>query len=425
MFWQPRSRRQLGGLAVSLTCFLAISLPCSVALKLTGRGTTFGTAFLLNYHWTIEQSDLPSIVFESATTPPPGRRYQALGRTAENSSPQRARSVPELHSDMMSIKNAFGPTMIKSPLDTGVLKHPPEKISELGNVYYFGNPIPGTCPLWFDVGYWQDGIKIGLAPLNSLSVFLVDWGYYFTYYLSFVMTSWALAAILSRSPCLTWRSVREAGVLWLLPITAMLFYSLDVNVVNEHPTTQRYFSAFVFLLSCGFLLSMRVPRSKLSSFVIASITVINFIFCALWFTRTMSAFADDYKQNLHRSSRIAKVLNEAGLKLGSETALVAPNQSSLDPTWARMAGVRITAEILDPVSFWAADEQARRAVLAALQKRGIQAIINDAHNKTLVTPPPGMGAPLPDNARAFENIRKTWTSWQEVPGTDFYFCPLR
>lgn len=76
----------------------------------------------------------------------------------------------------------------------------------------------------------------------------------------------------------------------------------------------------------------------------------------------------------HDNWLLAERLRQSGIRAGDRVAVVNPPYMSY---WARLAKVRIAAEVMEPRKFWAAAEPTQEAAMDALQRAGIRAIIAD------------------------------------------------
>jgi hypothetical protein len=76
----------------------------------------------------------------------------------------------------------------------------------------------------------------------------------------------------------------------------------------------------------------------------------------------------------HDNWLLAERLRESGVRPGDHVAVVNPPYMSY---WARLAKVRIAAEVMEPRKFWAAGGTTQEAAVAALQRAGIRAIVAD------------------------------------------------
>lgn len=302
--------------------FAAISLPYSLMLSSSGRTSTVLSAARLNYLWTILNG--PTIVDHYS------RGYSHL-------------------------------------------KHPPALIFKDPKVYYYARPIDGTFPLWFDVGYWADGIDVKIDPFESLVCFAADWCYFFKSFLYVPVLSFLAVVIITASPAICLRAMGRMRLPLFVSVLALLSYSLVVNVIKEQPQTQRYFPGFALLIYMSTLMGLKVKRSSRSMIAVITFSVITLTFCCTALRREVRLAGYSAKLATHETQDIAIALNRAGLLPGEEVAMMANSENDL--SYYKMAGLKIVATIAEPCLYWLDTLSQRQHLNELLRKRGIKAII--------------------------------------------------
>ncbi len=288
----------------------------------------------------------------------------------------------------------------------GTPVHPPRRVFDDPPVYEFAGPVGGTYAMSYDPGYWTAGLEptIGFAQL-ARSVVTQGMAYFDLFFRTqggFLATT--LLLLLMTSSTARQPGPLEAGLLLSLwAVAAFGLYSL------VHVTT-RYIAPFVVLLWAGLLSGIRLPDGQqgrrllntgsamLVLFVWMNIATLNLEGLAAMSGfaplsesgATAGQFSDGHNVD---HPAIAEAILAQGLERGDQVAFIGYSFSAY---WARLARLRIVAEIHpeDVAEFWEADAERQDAVLQALSRTGVKAVVSEP-------PPPG---PL---ARRWEPIGET------------------
>ena len=102
----------------------------------------------------------------------------------------------------------------------------------------------------------------------------------------------------------------------------------------------------------------------------------------------------------HENWIVAERLVHAGVHAGARVAVANPPYMCY---WARLANVRIAAEVMNPHGFWALDAETHAKAEAALRRFGIRAIVAEEAPDAL---PPG-----------WESVDETSYSFRVLPVT--------
>ena len=375
-----------------LTCFLAaasifaiVSLPYGIALSAQGRTSTVLAATRLNYLWTVLNG--PSILDDYS----PAYKH---------------------------------------------LNHPLQKVSEHPKTYYFGRPIPGSFPLWYDVGYWTDGVEVKFSPFDSAIVFIADWLFFWYHFLCYVFWSWLIVGVI----CARLPFSRASIVSMRVPLTVSLWslfcYSIVVNVITEQPATLRYFPSYTVLLFCAFIGMLRIPRTFRSRVAIYAMCAVTCTYCFFDLKKEVRVQKRFLAIANHHDQDTAVLLNKNGLKPGDDVALL--SSEKLDMVWTRMAGLRIAAAIAEPLVYWEMTPEARKNLNRKLKDLNIKAIVfkttaadatdpsywaNFAEVKLKPTNVQGqfvLDSQKVDKLKVFDARE----GWKKVAGANYYFLPL-
>jgi len=173
-------------------------------------------------------------------------------------------------------------------------------------------------------------------------------------------------------------SVRDLLTYWLVLVPALAGLSIYALVHVEY----RYVSSFVVLGWAAVLAGVRLPGSSASKTIIHYVSVTSL--AAMLLTIGAGALpavrqtAVDLRLRTdaapHRQWQVADQLLEMGLRPGDKVAHVGQALKSWS-YWARLAGVRIIAELRPDDSFWLADDATRARVMEAFASTGARAVI--------------------------------------------------
>jgi len=290
------------------------------------------------------------------------------------------------------------------PPGLGKPVHPTRKIFERPAAFEFATPIPGTYPPGYDPTYWNEGVtprfdfqqekaRIITSVPRLLDMFLGR----FVSGVPATATMPALSAgiLLMYVLAPKWRvSLRNLAGQWFLlvpPLGAFLMYAL---VLVE----TRYVGAYYAVFCAGLLAGVALPDLPEAKKWATTLTV-QVVSVTLLILVIVTGFDVLIGANVGpKQWQVAEYLHQAGVRRGEQVAQVCGNGNL---GWARLARVRITAEV-PPASmrdYIQADDTLRSQVVSALFATGVKAIVSGIQQKT--------GCP---------------TEWREVADTGMYVC---
>ncbi|HEY2989187.1 MAG TPA: hypothetical protein VGL11_15755 [Candidatus Binatia bacterium] len=265
---------------------------------------------------------------------------------------------------------------------SGTPLHPTRKIFSDPATFEFDRPIQVTYPLWYDITYWYDGLKIHFdfarqakVVWNNLSEIKRDLlglnGGLITGFLVLLFASSARRSIL-----------KDFSAYWFLIVPALAglgLYSLTLVL-------DRYVAPFlVLLISSAFWAAgaRALPEKK---GVLAGVTA------ALWFMLALELVPDVYAAagdlagrrgaDPHPYWQVAEELKKMGLRPGDKVASISyANVNNVK--WARLARAKIVAEVYHSIyepeknDFWKARPTAQQEIIRALAKTGARVIVSD------------------------------------------------
>jgi hypothetical protein len=277
------------------------------------------------------------------------------------------------------------------------LKHPMTLLHSSPDIFGFREPIAYTYPPRQDMEYWSAGANAVINPRDQLRAIGENLTVLFTD--SHIVPMWGLIggglALLLMSPNTPQRfkNILRSWPLLVPGIAAPCLYLL----VSVEP---RYVAPFLVLLALGlfpgiFLLNRKdaARRTAISMVVLAaSVTV----FTALLVIYHLAGFPREEPGELW--VQVGKSLNAVGVRPGEDVAII--GDCSDGCRWARMARVRIVAQILreDVDDFWrVSGTRVKGQVYDAFVRAGAKAVVAEK------TPPSG-----------------EFADWQRLGDTHYY-----
>jgi hypothetical protein len=289
---------------------------------------------------------------------------------------------------------------------TGTARHPVRRILSTPAVYEFGTPIAGTYPLGYDMSYWYEGIvpqidiqsefRAVRANLDPLIEALKD-----EQPLILAALTLTVFAQLSGPKQVLLVSLRDGWVLLVLSFWGLAIFTW-VYFVMRHVTP------FLLLGWMGIFALIRVPNSVQSRRVLASVLLpVMLVLClpvarqTVRETRAIAAgriYGTDSAG--HPLWEVADGLRRTGVEPGDWVTVV--GNGGYHAYWARLARVKIVAEVPDEEAFWKLDTEEGARVMQALASTRARVVVARA---------------IPDAAR---NV-----GWTRVGSTTYYQYRLR
>jgi hypothetical protein len=321
------ARRALGGALVAVLALTVVSAPYVYAISRHKGRLTFGDVGGLNYAWFVSWPGMPVSCWRGL------------------------------------------------PAGSGTPLHPPRLIYSSPHVFDFSSAEMGTYPLWFDPAYWNDGLKApfslrkqlhrsGIGLLTLLKVTLFDQREVTLCFAFLLLYVWR-----RRSPVI-------GKLLWTLLTMAVVGFGIYLLVLVD----QRFLGAFYVFLWAA-VLAYAAPALREDKRLLRS-----FAACLLLAVVAANALTirKEYEGRNRKNPQVAaaEALLAAGIRPGDRVGIIG---DGYEAAWARMAGVRITAQIPDrepgtavsvTESFWSADEATRAAALEAMRATGIRAVVS-------------------------------------------------
>lgn len=253
--------------------------------------------------------------------------------------------------------------------------HATRQISEGPAIYEFATPIAGTYPPWYDPSYWYEGESLRLSArkmLGRLAFHVVKW--------------WpTVAPLIAVFGVLWWVSARSAIIgakmrpfapLTVPSAAALLMYGL----VHVEP---RYIGPFVVLLTLGGLAGLPLPPLGIGRIILqgGAIGLAVSLAAPLCAGLLLNALALVRRPDLsgpstHVQWEVARALHEVGVR---PTDPVASIGGEMSPAWARLARVRVVAQMpaAEANGFWVSDPATQAQVTELFAGTGARAIVTN------------------------------------------------
>jgi 4-amino-4-deoxy-L-arabinose transferase-like glycosyltransferase len=274
-------------------------------------------------------------------------------------------------------KAAGGPFFAPASGPPPYLKHPLTLLHENPDAFGFTEPLAYTYPPRQDMEYWGAGTTVVFDPRNQIRAISENLTVLFADPHIVPMSGLIVAGLLLLlvTPNTAWRfkNVLRSWPLLIPGVVAICLYVL----VSVEP---RYIAPFLVLVLLGLFpgILLRGPKDAAKQIAISmvSIATVLMVLTALFVVYHLAGFPrGPHGESLGVYVRVGESLNRAGVLPGEEVALI--GDSSDGCRWARMARVRIVAQILreDTDSWWASDPRVKAEVYDAFARAGAKAVV--------------------------------------------------
>ncbi len=355
-----RRARPAREFAIAAAAFVLVALPFAAALSSAKGRPTYGDSGKLNYAWFASVVPYPPIDWRG------------------------------------------------QPPATGAPLHPRRLAHVEPAVYEFGSPIVGTYPLWQDPSYWYEGVRAPFSWVQQLRALTIN-GKELAHELLSVPSSRTvvmertipvgliiLAALGGFGSALARDWLRYAFL--LAPALAAIAIYLPIHV------EPRYVGASCVVLYTTLFAAISLPPTAPARRVTACVAVLivgTWLATVAYGTADRNAPVGEIRAELDKADtlgnrwqyRVASELNRLGLRRDDQIGFIGL-LSRFD--WARLAGLRIVAEIRQPLptelywfdpqarryapdveAFWSAAPAVQTAVFGAFAKAGARAVVTD------------------------------------------------
>lgn len=254
------------------------------------------------------------------------------------------------------------------------LLHPVRRIFDQPATYSFDGPISGTYPFWYDVSYWQDGIRPFFQLSRELQVIKYSLIYLLMltcgiFYQLVVTVTFLLLLVLAPSPSECFRSAAKCWYLLVPVVVGSLMYAA---VHFEY----RYVAPLVCIGWITLFSGIRLPSSngfRLLTRVLIPVVAFSQVGFAV-----NNVFQKLSNQDIQPPAYVeaAQVLQREGFAVGSQIAIISDQPwGEGGPFTARLARLRIVAQVNSPAEFWNASPSIQSRVLEEFAAVGVDAVL--------------------------------------------------
>ena len=235
------------------------------------------------------------------------------------------------------------------PGDIGRPLHPTHKVLDNPPTYTFASPVPGTYPPWYEPSYWYQGIKPHLKLQAQIKVFTQSLKGVFYLFVRSPITIPVLILALAMG-WRRWLSNRGILAFWLLLIPTST-YILAYTLVYLDP---RYIASSLLVIWLCMLASVSVANASIRGKANRILQELSILFAVVFLASRLEAparVAASDLIHLHETDwNLNWMLKEQLVKMGLQpTDRVAWIGQAIDAEWARLAHVKIVAEV--PVTY--------------------------------------------------------------------------
>ncbi len=313
---------------IGLFAFLVISSLYVMAISSQKGHFTIGTAGKLNYAWKVNPDQ---------------------------------RMIPGMHWQ-------------GGPEGSGVPTHPTRKVHDSPAVFEFAQPVGGTYPPWYDPSFWMEGLTSQFNVKRQVTIIIRN----SIFYLKTFGPAGLLALFLlipGRNAGEIFVALRRASVLMIPALAALFLLMLTTDFTEATYAPQpktRMPGPFFVLLFCGLAgnpIAASVKRDRVRALLVAMTLL---VVTATTAYDVVLDHMDAGAQTQSRNLLIAETVKGMGIKPGDPVAIIGKEFRHI--YWARLAKVRIVAEVPWPGDSWTQEQETR--VMQILRQTGAVAVVN-------------------------------------------------
>ena len=241
--------------------------------------------------------------------------------------------------------------------------HGPRLVMDNPEVLEFSQPIAGTYPLWYDPAYWYAGAKMRIDLSNQWATAKTSLAFYKDYFrdLKYPLAGLALLLVLTLIARRKPSPVEAWFLLW--PLSSLLVYALFTTEV-------RYVAPWLILFWVAAYSSLWARNrigERLGLFVLAAVIITPRLF---ELSQAASVLAKP--RDMPMDVRVAQELDTYGVHQGDSVAIVG---TGFDHYYARIARVRIVAQVTNGQELWSRPRSTAERVERSLAGSGAKALI--------------------------------------------------
>jgi hypothetical protein len=286
------------------------------------------------------------------------------------------------------------------------LTHPPRRLSLDPPVYEFATPVAGTFPLWYGSSYWLAGWKGHFSWVGQKRIFHENYGIYreILYDQKEYVVLLLFLGLVQGSIRGYFKSLLARWVTWLPAIAALGLYGL----VRVEP---RYVAPFLLILWVTLFAAVKLPRGNIfQRFAYYAVVAAVLTTGAVIVRGEIPDLRSVVQRTPSEQMQVAAGLSNLGIREGQSLATIGIPRDSY--YWARLAGVRVIAEIPTPNvnQYWFGEPGAQEKVRSVFAQAGAVAIVTDTLPSTVTYPDHSVPLKLP--------------GWQRIGNTSYFLYQL-
>jgi 4-amino-4-deoxy-L-arabinose transferase-like glycosyltransferase len=269
------------------------------------------------------------------------------------------------------------------PATSNFPSHPSRILLNDPPVYEFGEPVGGTYPISTDPSYWYQGISASINLENQLYRVLAGIIHYLELFTQRQGVFFACILVLLVIGIIQKAYARPVVKDWVLTLTATAALGLYALVLVE----DRYIGSFILLFWTDLLRNIRLPNhqnNRTLMRVSGSLAALGLLLTVFLFNlegisrlspdRTSIDLAAAGNPPPSWPGEVATKLQQLGIQPGDRVGVIG---YAYDSFWARLARVKIVAELLetDANEFWVGDDALQADVVDAFARSGARAVV--------------------------------------------------
>jgi hypothetical protein len=274
------------------------------------------------------------------------------------------------------------------PAGYGVPRHRTRPIADTPSAFEFSRPVGGTFPPWTDPSYWYEGLSYHFDANAEWRTISDNAKFYARVFLGWMIVVLAGAMAAAGDLRATTRAVRRHAVFWIPAAVGLVLYAvandLSVQRLPAQPPT-RYIAAFIVIASLVLLGSLRFLETRRIRMPNGALAVMTFGACAVMLTTTVSSAVAIADRRPDPPWEIVELLHDAGIHEGMRIAIIGGKADH--EYWARLARVRIVAQMEDAGGFCSKSPATQELLLQTFAGTGADAIVTSR-----IPPAPNGGA---------------------------------
>ncbi|PYR49346.1 MAG: hypothetical protein DMF89_12880 [Acidobacteria bacterium] len=264
------------------------------------------------------------------------------------------------------------------PPQFGAPRHASRLVWARPAAFEFAQPVRGTFPPWGDPSYWYEGLNLRFDAAKQWSTVQVNARFYWSLFVELLVLFYV--ALLAGGGA--WRSakaaVTEQWALLLPAFTGLAVYLVATNLAVSNIRTQpstRYVASFIVLVFAAAVAGIRLTDSRRPRVTLWAMTAAALLLGGSGLARLTASElhavlgpADDPSWK-----KVAASMCDLDVQPGDAVAIVGDKREH--EVWARVAQVRIVAQVPDSRSFLRTDPALQADVRRALARTGAKALV--------------------------------------------------